>query len=124
MTATVPTSWLHGASGAAAVSPISAASTVNVLSGVDFIRVGIALAFCLALGVIAILVIRRHQRVTGSVSRLPGARRITVAETIRLGPRATLHLVEYDRRVILLASDATGVKMLDAHDLPGGAREA
>ncbi|CAD6549128.1 flagellar biosynthetic protein FliO [Paraburkholderia metrosideri] len=124
MSPTVQTSWLHAASAAPAARPVHAASTGIALAGVDLVRVGMALAFCLTLGVIAILVIRRSQRVRGSGPRMTGTRRITVAETVRLGPRATLHLVEYDRRVVLLAADATGIKLLDAHDLSAGAREA
>ncbi|OLL30875.1 hypothetical protein BTH42_14975 [Burkholderia sp. SRS-W-2-2016] len=123
MTAPVSASWLQGASDAT-VQP-SALSTAGIaLAGVDLMRVGIALVLCLALGVAAILVIRRSQRIGGKLS-MPGDRqRIAVAATLRLGSRATLHLIEYDSRVVLLASDASGIKLLDARDQPAGAPEA
>lgn len=98
-------SWLTPASGAAA------ASSLNV----DWGQVAVATLFCVGLGVAAILVLRKRMSL-GMPSGSASTRRIRVVEQTRIAPRATLHLVEYDRRVVMLVTDATGVKLLDAHD--------
>jgi flagellar protein FliO/FliZ len=90
------------------------------LAGVDMFRVGMALALCLVLAVVAIVIIRRAQGNSSTWRQQTRARRISVVDSIRLNPRATLHLVQCDQRVILLAADAGGVKLLDAHDRPVG----
>ncbi|RZF29073.1 hypothetical protein EVC45_14785 [Paraburkholderia sp. UYCP14C] len=123
MTASTPAAWLQGASDAAAGQQALSATGL-ALAGVDVMRVGIALACCVALGIVAILLLRRSQRIGTGGSWSSGTPRIAAAASLRLGPRVTLHLIEYDSRVVLLASDASGVKLLDAHDRRDGAREA
>lgn len=86
------------------------------LAGVDIFHTGLALVFCLALGVVAIFIIRRSQGVAGTQAAQTGARRINILDHTRLNTRTALHLVECAGRVVLLASDASGIKLLDAHD--------
>ncbi|AMM13144.1 hypothetical protein AX768_02480 [Burkholderia sp. PAMC 28687] len=86
------------------------------LAGVDFFHTVIALVFCLALGVVAILIIRRTQGIASTRAALTGSHRIKVLDNTRLNTRITLHLVECAGRVVLLASDASGIKLLDAND--------
>lgn len=72
---------------------------------VDTLRLGIALFVCLALGVAVILLMRRQ----GPLRRLPGGpASVRIVETVRLGPRGTLHVVEFEGQKILLAADANG----------------
>ncbi|MGF6805614.1 flagellar protein FliO/FliZ [Paraburkholderia sp. Clong3] len=123
MTVSTPASWLQGASDATA-GQHALSATGLALAGVDVMRVGITLVCCIALGIVAILLLRRSHRVGACGSSSSRTPRITAAASLRLGPRTTLHLIEYDSRVVLLASDATGVKLLDARDRPDGAREA
>ena len=90
-------------------------STAAASLGIDWMQVGLATALCLALGIAAIVVLRKHvysRFATGA----PAARRIRIIEHARLTPRDTLHLVEYDQRVVMLVSNASGVTLLDAHD--------
>ncbi|KVT06127.1 hypothetical protein WT97_10860 [Burkholderia sp. MSMB1459WGS] len=109
MTTPVPASWLERAP--------DAAPAVSLFShlGVDWVRVVLALLLCLAIGVVAALVIRA--RSVRGTPRDPGnVPRIRVIEHARLSARATLHLIEYDRRVVLLMSDANGSRVVDARD--------
>lgn len=119
MSATIQTSWLRGTSTAAGESPVqllASPSAGSVFAGVDPLRIGLALVLCIALGILAILVIRRSQGVSRKWLPEKCARRINVVDTARLNTRATLHLVECGSRIVLLACDASGVKLLDAHD--------
>ncbi|KVH79435.1 hypothetical protein WJ42_06155 [Burkholderia cepacia] len=109
MTAPVPASWLERAPDAA-----PAAGLFSHL-GVDWVRVVLALLLCLTVGVIAILVIRTRT-VRGTPRDSTSAPRIRVIEHARLSTRATLHLIEYDQRVVLLMSDANGSRVVDARD--------
>lgn len=109
MTAPVPTSWLERAPDAA-----PAAGLFSHL-GVDWARVVLALLLCLALGVVAALVIRART-VRGTRHDSANTSRIRVIEHARLSTRATLHLIEYDQRVVLLMSDANGSRVVDARD--------
>jgi flagellar biogenesis protein FliO len=90
----------------------------SALAGVDLLRTGLALAFCLALGIGAIFVIRRSHGISGKWLPEAATRRLRVVESTRLSARASLHLVEYGNRTVLLASDASGIKLLDAQDGP------
>ncbi|MXN76537.1 hypothetical protein GR157_17565 [Burkholderia sp. 4701] len=109
MTAPAQTSWLERANDTA-----PAAGLFSHL-GVDWVRVVLALLLCLAIGVVAVLVIRA--RTMGGTPRdSANAPRIRVIEHARLSPRVTLHLIEYDQRVVLLMSDANGSRVVDARD--------
>jgi flagellar protein FliO/FliZ len=119
MSATIQASWLQSASTAASGSPAqSGASSVasTALVGIDPIRIGLALALCLALGILAILVIRRGQGINRKWLPEEGARHINLVDTARLNTRVTLYLVECGCRIVLVASDGNGVKLLDAYD--------
>lgn len=91
----------------------SAANATNL--GIDWMHVGLVTMLCLFLGVAAIFLLRKRM-FAGVVAKLPPDRRIRILEHARLTPRDTLHLVEYDRRVVMLVSNASGVTLLDAHD--------
>ncbi|WP_322026129.1 flagellar biosynthetic protein FliO [Burkholderia sp. BCC1977] len=99
-------SWLAPASGAAAAR----------YPDVDWGHVAAATLLCIGLGIAAILMLRKRL-LHGAMSRAAPASRMRIVEQTRLAPRTTLHLVEYDRRIVMLVTDATGVKVLDAHDL-------
>ncbi|WP_186208999.1 hypothetical protein [Burkholderia gladioli] len=104
-------SWLDHASAAA-----PAAGLFSHL-GIDWTRIMLALLLCVAIGVAAALLMR--SRMTRGTSReAAAAPRIRVVEHARLPSRTTLHLIEYDQRVVLLMSDASGTRVVDAHDRP------
>ncbi len=88
-------------------------------NGIDLYRIGGALLLCIMLGVAAILLLRRYGfgRVDG-VGMPTGRKCLTIVDTVRLAPRVTLHVVEYDERHVLLALDASGITLLDAHSRP------
>jgi len=94
----------------------SVASATNL--GIDWIHVGLAMALCLFLGIAAIVALRKYFH-PHFAPGTPQARRIRILEHARLTPRDTLHLVEYDRRIVMLVSNASGVTLLDAHDRQG-----
>ncbi|HDR9204595.1 hypothetical protein WJ24_26805 [Burkholderia vietnamiensis] len=109
MTAPVPSSWLERAP--------DAAPAVGFFShlGVEWVRVVLAFMLCVAIGVVAILVIRTRT-VRGTPRNSASTPRIRVIEHARLSSRVTLHLIEYDQRVVLLMSDANGSRVVDARD--------
>jgi flagellar biogenesis protein FliO len=80
---------------------------------IDLVRVVLALVVCLAVGVAALWLLRRYggARFTALVPR-DGQRRLHVVETTRLHVRATLYVVEFDGRRILIAADQNGVVRL------------
>lgn len=84
--------------------------------GIDLYRIGGALFVCVVLGVAVVLALRRYGRSLpgGGGTRSP-RKRLTIVETTRLAPRATLHLIEYDERRVLVVLHANGVSLLDAH---------
>ncbi|MGU7783211.1 flagellar biosynthetic protein FliO [Burkholderia sp. PU8-34] len=82
---------------------------------IDWGHVATATLFCIGLSIVAILMLRKRLS-RGSTSGSTSTPRIRVVEHARLAPRATLHLVEYDQRVVMLVTDAAGVRVLDAHD--------
>ncbi|MBN3817448.1 hypothetical protein G3N57_12885 [Paraburkholderia sp. Se-20369] len=84
--------------------------------GIDLYRIGGALLLCVVLGIVVMLALRRYGFARPSGSVAPSARkRLTIVETARLAPRATLHLIEYDERRVLVVLHANGVSLLDAH---------
>jgi Flagellar biosynthesis protein, FliO len=88
---------------------------------VDFVRLGLALSVCLALGVAVIFLLRRHT----PIRRLPGSSSLVrVVETVRLGSRCALYVVEFDGQKILLATDANGAVSVAARQAESGAGEA
>ncbi len=95
--------------------PQASASTAGTYLGIGWMQVGLSTLFCLLLGVAVIFVLRRRL-VARAPSGILQERRIRILEHVRLTPRDTLHLVEYDQRVVLLVSGATGVTLLDAQD--------
>ncbi|TKC89452.1 hypothetical protein FAZ69_10995 [Trinickia terrae] len=123
MTASMYASMTSGASAAAGGASPAAALTLSgtlAAGGIDPVRVGLSFAVCIALGIAAILLLRRRLLGRQGIGLLQGVRsasagkRLTVAETARLDARTTLYLVDCDGRTVLLAADATGVKQLDA----------
>src|SRR5579863_1100922 len=119
MTAPQQASAIWEASAAAGASSPAALTLTDTLAhgGVDPLRVGLALAVCLALGVAAIFFLRRRLLAQGGAglgAARTSAKRLAVVETTRLNARATLYLVDYDGRTVLLVADAGGVKPLDA----------
>lgn len=75
-----------------------------------------AMVVILVLGVLAIVVIKR---VLPRINRIrPGGKRVSVAETVYLGPRKSLHLVQVGGRKLLIASTKEQISMLA--DVTGG----
>ncbi|KWE78470.1 flagellar biosynthetic protein FliO [Burkholderia territorii] len=109
MTAPVSASWLERAPDATPTASLFAHL------GVDWGRVVLALLLCLAIGLVAALVIRARF-VRGTPHQSANVPRIRVIEHTRLSTRASLHLIEYDQRVVLLMSDANGSRVIDARD--------
>jgi flagellar biogenesis protein FliO len=77
---------------------------------IDYLRVLLAVVLCLALAVLILLWIKRHagQRLAAALGQRHG-QSVRVVERVRLSPRATLHVVEFDGQRILVASDPNGV---------------
>ncbi|KGC03843.1 flagellar biosynthetic protein FliO [Burkholderia cepacia] len=114
-TGQLPALW--SASGTAATNAHASAlslAVVGVQGDVDYVRVVLALVVCLALGVAIILLLRRRQSITAKWFEPRAARLIRVVETTRLNAHATLHVVEYDGRRILLGTAPNGITLLDA----------
>jgi flagellar biogenesis protein FliO len=88
---------------------------------VDVVRLGIALLVCLTLGVAVIFLLRRHtpmRRLSGDTSS------VRIIETVRLGGRSALHVVEFEGQKILLATDANGAVSVAATQAGSGAAKA
>ncbi|WP_256249333.1 flagellar biosynthetic protein FliO [Burkholderia ubonensis] len=112
---------ISAASCAAAGTPSSSSIALGPVigGGIDLLRIGGALALCIALGIAAIFVLRRYGfGPTDGRGASAGQKRLTIVETARLATRVTLHVVEYDERRVLLALDANGITLLDAHSRP------
>ena len=77
---------------------------------VDYLRVLLALIVCLALAVLALWWIKRpsSHRIATALGRRRG-QSVRVVERARLNARAMLHVVEFDGKRILLATDNNGV---------------
>lgn len=87
---------------------------------IDFLRIAAALLLCLGLGIAVILLLRRHGTARFTPAAAGGLR---VVESIRLG-RGALHVVEFDGRRLLLATDANGSVTVAQGSGVGPAREA
>ncbi|MCB5423825.1 flagellar biosynthetic protein FliO [Altererythrobacter sp. CC-YST694] len=87
---------------------------------IPWLRMLLALAFCIALAFGAVLLLKRHQRGGGPIAPSAlfqrrgqaSARRISVIETRRASPTADLCLVECDGETWLLAVTASGATIL------------
>ena len=77
---------------------------------IDYLRVVLALCLCLALAVLILWWIKRHagQRLAAALGQRHG-QSVRVVERVRLSPRATLHVVEFDGQRVLVSSDPNGV---------------
>ena len=77
---------------------------------IDYLRVLLALVVCLALAVLALWWIKR-QTGHGIATALGRRQRqsVRVVERARLNARAMLHVVEFDGKRILVATDNNGV---------------
>jgi flagellar biogenesis protein FliO len=119
MRRTAPIKGLHRGLAAmlAVVAPVAMArlSAGGPAPEVDLVRLVPALLLCLVLAVAIILVLRR---------RLPGHRNSTAAnavrivESMRLGARGELHVIDFGGRRILLAADPNGI--VPVIDVPAG----
>lgn len=83
----------------------SSGSTAALAHGVDYVRVILSLALCLALGVGLAFLAKRTQRFRMSSTR----RDLTVLESARLDTRTSLHVVRYGDQHLLVASAAGAV---------------
>ncbi|KVC83869.1 hypothetical protein WL40_02090 [Burkholderia ubonensis] len=107
----------HAVAGTASPSAIALGPIAD--GSIDVLRIGGALVLCIALGIAAMLVLRRYGfGRAGGLGVPAGRNRLAIVETARLATRATLHLVEYDERRVLVAVDANGITLLDAHSRP------
>jgi flagellar biogenesis protein FliO len=99
------------------IDPIAVSSMLR--DGIDPYRIGGALLLCVVLGIVIMLALRRYGFARPGESTGPSARkRLTIVDTARLAPRATLHLIEYDDRRVLVVLHPNGVSLLDAHACP------
>lgn len=87
-----------------AAAELGLASSASA-GGVDYLRVILALGFCLALGVAAAFVLRsRHRlRTQRTVNGLH------VVQSLRVDTRTCVHVLRYGEQEILLASGPTGI---------------
>ena len=76
--------------------------------GALMLNVGLGLAVAIGVGVGALYVLRRH---LAGVQKAPG-RRLRVLETVRLGPKTALVLVEVDGRSLLIGQQADTLTVL------------
>jgi flagellar protein FliO/FliZ len=81
-------------------------------------RVLLALAFCLALGVAAIFVLRRRFRGARPLAFGRGERRLALVESLRLSHQVDLCIVTRDGREYLIAAGPQGATLLDGTALP------
>lgn len=88
---------------------------------VDVVRLVVALLVCLGLGVAVIYFLRRHTH----LRRLPGSpSSVRIVESVRLGARGALYVVEFEGQKILLATDANGGVSVAARQAESGAGTA
>ena len=88
---------------------------------IDYLRVLLALVLCLALAVFVLWWLKQQsgQRLAAALGQKRG-QSVRVVERVRLSPRATLHVVEFDGQRILVASDPNGVYRI----APGGLQDS
>ena len=77
-------------------------------TGALALNVGFGLVVAIGVGIGALLLLRRY---LGVVQRAPG-RRLKVVETIRLGPKSALYLVEVDQRTLLIGQQGDALAVL------------
>ncbi|MHC4294568.1 MAG: flagellar biosynthetic protein FliO [Planctomycetota bacterium] len=96
--------------------------------GVMFEMLGYVLVIVI-LGVIAIIVVKKVLPRIGV--GVPSGKRISTLETVYLGPRKTVHLLQVGRRRILVGSSRDGISMLsdvsgafdDEGEIPGDSND-
>lgn len=80
---------------------------------VDYLRVLAAIALCLGLAVLAIWWLKNNAVARlGLATGKESGRTLRIVETARLHVRATLYVVEFDGRRILVSADPNGVVRL------------
>ena len=104
MSASASPAWLQHA------SAVEAAGA----GGMDFVRIGGALALCLVIGVAVILMLRKASGSRLSFMSDASPRRLRVVETTRLGAKVQLCLIECDGHAVLCAVHPQGVTSLHA----------
>ena len=80
----------------------------NPASPIDYARFGIGVALCLAV-LVGLAALRRYR--PGMVAKQP-RRRLNIVESLPLGPRQKLHLLECDGRRFLLLAGMGGTAQL------------
>lgn len=80
--------------------------------GVDFMRVGLALAACLAVAVAAALLLRKRLRGGPILRPMRTSRRLQIEESLRVGTQADICIVSCDGEEMLVSSSPHGVKLL------------
>lgn len=79
---------------------------------VSYVRVVLALLFCLVLGVGVLLILRRRLRVPSSTG---DGKAVRIVATARLDMRTLLYVIEFDGRRILVARDAGHIMCLASY---------
>lgn len=111
----------------AALALLGAAAPAVALGGgaaadIPALRVLAALALCVIIAVLAVLMLRQRSgkvRLDGLLPRLDLARRaIEIVETRRLGPHAYICLVRHDRLEYLLLLQAGSAQVLRQREMP------
>jgi flagellar biogenesis protein FliO len=81
----------------------------------QLVKAGFALAAVIVIGALGIGIYRYFM---GVRSGSP-VRRLKVVETLRLAPRTSLFLVEFDRRTLLIGQHGDRLSLIDGSDGPG-----
>jgi flagellar biogenesis protein FliO len=77
--------------------------------GASLVRVGVGLAIALGVGVAALAGYKRLV-----LPQAVGGRRMRLVETLRLGPKAAVFLVEVDGRALLIGQQGETLALLEA----------
>jgi flagellar biogenesis protein FliO len=77
-------------------------------AGAMLVDVGLGLAVALGAGLVVLYLLRRY---LANAQQAPG-RRLRVIETVRLGPKAALYLVEFDDRSLLIGQQGENLAVL------------
>ncbi|SAL10596.1 flagellar biosynthetic protein FliO [Caballeronia telluris] len=96
------------------IQPVSDMRAIGgVLAGGDIspIRVVAALALCLLMSIVAVILMRRI-RMPLFISSRTVDKRIQVLDTVRLNSKTTLHLIQSGDAQILIACDSNGARTL------------
>jgi flagellar biogenesis protein FliO len=98
-----------GLAGGLWLSPVAAQlAGGGAAPDVDYLRVVLALLFCLVLGVGVVVLLRRFAFRGGRTS---GAG-VSVVGVVPLGRGSTLYVIEFDGRRLLIGSSASGLRTL------------